>query len=200
MNNYQEILVTLARRAALAILVFGLGWLLLATAEDGWGAVPQLLLGIALFVMAAIIIAPSLARLLAEPSGNLFYPSMRFDGPQPMYSIPESKRKSGFPQEAFDGFHAISQEHPQELKPYIEMIDIAIMDMKSGDLALSTFRHGLQTLTDEQAKDSLSRMYKAISSRLDVSPPKPRRAITLKKGHAEPSAPPLHSAGTPSEE
>ena len=199
MNNYREILVTLAWRATVALLVLGLGWLLLATAKGGLGAMPQLLLGMALIVIAAIIIAPSLARLFAERSGNLFYPSMRFDGPQPMYSIPESRRKKGLTQEAFDGFLAISREHPQELKPYIEMIDIAIMDMRSADLAESTLHHGLQTLDSEQARGSLSRMYKAISSRLETSAPQPRRIISLNKDRAEPGAAPLPSEGAPSE-
>ncbi|MBL7076739.1 MAG: hypothetical protein ISS31_04640 [Kiritimatiellae bacterium] len=41
MDNYRAILKQLAVRGAFALLVFGLGWFLLATAKDGWGSVPR---------------------------------------------------------------------------------------------------------------------------------------------------------------
>ena len=68
MNNYREIMVTLAKRGALAVLIFGAGWWVLATARGGFAAIGQLLYGFALLILAAILIAPSVARLVAERS------------------------------------------------------------------------------------------------------------------------------------
>jgi hypothetical protein len=169
-NNYRDIRIALAWRGSLALLVYGLGWFLLAGAAGGWGAVPQLLFGMGFVVTAAIIVAAPIARLVAEPTGNLFWPSRRFDRPQPMYGIPESKRKKGLYQEAFDGFQAIAEEFPQELKPYVQMIDIAIVDMYNANLARAVLQSGLKTLKDDNARDALSRMHRAISSRLKTPP------------------------------
>ncbi|NQU38559.1 MAG: hypothetical protein HQ523_01250 [Lentisphaerae bacterium] len=168
----------LAARTGIAVLLFGGGWLLLAKASGGWAATPQLLLGMSCFVAAAIVIAPPIARLLAEPSGSLFYPRIPATRVQPMYSIPQANRKKGLTQESFDGFNTIAEEHPQDIEAYIEMMDIAMRDMKNAALAASIFQHGMATLKDEKARASLTTMYKAISSR-GKAPPSPRRAIRL---------------------
>lgn len=80
-------------------------------------------------IMGSIIIAFPLAELIAEPTGNLFWPSDRFDRPQPAYSIPQSKRARGLYEEAMAGFEKLAEEHPQEVQPYVEMIDIAIVNL-----------------------------------------------------------------------
>jgi hypothetical protein len=100
-----------------------------------------------------------------------------------MFSVCEGKRKNGHYQEAFDGFQKIANEYPQELKAYIEMIDIAIVDMKNEKLADSVFHQGIVTLDEKEDRDSLAKMYKAISSRLDHWPPVSQHSITLKEGN-----------------
>lgn len=138
------------------------------------------LLAITCFLTAAISIAPPVAQLIGEQAGKLFYSGEQFDRPQPMFSIPEGKRKSGYYQEAFDGFQKIADEYPQELKAYIEMIDIAIVDMKNKKLANSVFHQGIATLVEKQDRDSLAGMYKALSSRLEHANWSPQHSISPK--------------------
>jgi len=170
MSNYREILISFALRIPFVVIIFGFGWFVLARAARGdygdWAAIVPALFGMLCFLIAAVIMAPQIARLLAEPAGKIFYSGERFAHPQPMYGIPESKRKSGHYQEAFDGFQKIAGEYPQEVKPYLEMINIAIVDMKNKKLADSVFHQGIATLDEKEARDTLAQMYKAISSRL----------------------------------
>lgn len=167
MNNYREICISLAKRLILAISAGGTGWWLLATKAGGWESTPYLLFGLACIVCAAIIIAAPLARLIAEPGGNLFYPDRRFSRPQPIYSIPESKRTQGLYEEAIAGFEKIAADYPDQVKPYIDMIDISIVNLKDPNRANEIFQLGIASLKRDQDKEALSIMYSAIRTRLN---------------------------------
>ncbi len=64
----------------------------------------------------------------------------------------------------------IADEYPDEVKPYIEMIDIAIMDMQDADRANEIYRRGISLLKAQEDKESLASMYSAIRSRLESAP------------------------------
>jgi len=170
MVNYRDIFKNLGWRLAVAIMVIGVGALVIKRGlNSGAGGNPfegsqYYFFGVAMFVVAAIIMGTPLARLVAEFVSNIFYPSEHYNKPQPVYGIPEAKRMKGLFQEAFDDFQKLSQEFPQELKAYIEMIDIAIVDMNNPDLASSVYQHGLETLKEEKAREVLSGRYKAITA------------------------------------
>lgn len=170
MNNYREILTSLLWRTLAAVAVGSVGWLLLATATGGWSAFPRLLFGMACIVAAAIIVAPPIARLIAENSGNLFYPGKHFSRPQPMYSIPQSKRARGLYEEAIAGFEEIARDYPDDVVPYIAMIEIAIIDLKDPQRANAFYRRGISLLKKEQDREALARMYSAVRSRLKTRP------------------------------
>ncbi len=111
-----------------------------------------------------------LARFLAEPVGTLFYPGTHSSKKAPMYGIPESKRAKGLYEEAIAGFEKIAEDYPNETKPYIEMIDIAIRDLKDPERANKIYQHGTSVLKKDKDKAVLSSMYTAISSRLNSKP------------------------------
>ena len=135
----------------------------------------RLIFGMAFLLTGAIIIGPSLARLVAEPAGSLFYPGLQFDHPQPAYSIPEAQRKKGQFEEAFAGFERIAADYPQELKAYVAMIDIAIVDLRRPELAHSVYSHAELTLRTRKDRAALRVMYEAITSRLpELTAPPPR--------------------------
>ncbi len=170
MDNYREIQTSLCKRIVPAVVLGGLGWWMLATASGGWGAIPQLLFGMACLVSAAIVMASPVGRLIAEPMGNLFYPGKRSSHAPPMYSIPESNRAKGRYEEAMLGFEKIAETFPAEVKPYIEMIDMAIVNLKDPDRANEIFRRGVSVLQEDKDKEALATMYGAIRTRLNAKP------------------------------
>lgn len=165
MKNYRDIAASLIKRIIPATAAIALGWYALATASGGWSSVPRLLVGLSLFVVAAIIVASPLARLVAEPTGKLFYASEHFDRPQPLYSIAQAKRVRGLHEEALERYEEIAEEYPGETRPYEEMIDIAIMDLDDQDRALRIYELGMSRIKRHQDRDALTRMYRAIRSR-----------------------------------
>jgi hypothetical protein len=168
MINYRDLFKDLGWRALIAGLVLGCGAYVISKglgAGGGTSSIGYFLFGMAIFVVAAIIMGMPLAAIVGEFVTNIFYPSHHYKGPQPVYGIPEANRKKGRIQDSFDGFQKIAEQHPQELRAYIEMIDIAIMDLKNPDLASSVHQSGLENLQEEDARETLSNRYKEICSR-----------------------------------
>ena len=148
-SRYGDIFFRHLARFILAALFFWLGWYLLIHGNIG-GA----FIACAVFILGAVIIAPSLAELFAEPTGNLFWPSAQYDRPQPAYSIPQSKRARGLYEEAMAGFEKIAEEYPQEVQPYVEMIDLAIVNLHDPKRANAIFHRGVDALTKDEDRET----------------------------------------------
>ena len=166
---------------ALAALVLGF-WILLGT-----GHVVQVLLGFAFFLVAAILVSGPLARWLAEPTGSLFWPKRYYDKPQPMYGIPQSRRAKGQLEEALAEYEKIAAAHPDEVRPWLEMIDLAIHDLRDARRAEIICRQGRAYLKTAAARDLLAQVYAEALSRLDARPP--RDAIAIPAPPRPPDAP-----------
>lgn len=180
MDDYLKRTISIITQIIIAVLAIVCAQILYKKSllSDNWGIG---LIAIVLLLSGAIIIAFPIARWISRPAGNLLYPDEEFDRPQPMFSIPEGKRKSGHYQEAFDGFQKIADEYPQELKSYIAMIDIAIVDMKNKKLADSVFHQGIAALDDKEERDTLAKMYKVIGSRMDINLHAAHHPVEFKK-------------------
>jgi len=159
------------KRLLIAALLIGPGYCIARTASGGaLQALALLLFGFAAMIVGAVILAFPLARLVAESSGSLFFPSKRLNRAWPMYSIPESKRTQGLYEESITGFERIAEDYADELKPYLEMIDILIRNLKDAARAEVIYQHGMSLLKSEKDKAVLAGMYTAIRSRLNAKP------------------------------
>lgn len=177
MSSLHDTLTQLLGRLLIASPFAGVGWFILARSKGGFDAAGPLMIGMALFVVAGIVIGPAVARLLAEPWGSLFGPDEYYSEPQPMYGIPESKRKKGLQEEAIRGYQQIAARYPREVRPYIEMIDVAIVELNDIKRAHAFYEQGLAALRRKEDRDTLTRMYAAISTRIKPSEPEAKRAI-----------------------
>jgi len=168
-DDYKTILLAILWRGVPAGISIAIGAGLLFAAQSS-GA-PTMFLGLFFFLIAAIFVAGPLARLLAEPVGGLLWPKQYYDQPQPMYGIPQSKRAKGLPEEALAEYEKIVAAHPGEVRPYMEMIDVVLLDLKDAERANGLYQRGLAALTNPADKDSLARAYAATRTRLVVHPP-----------------------------
>jgi len=71
-----------------------------------------------------------------------------------VYGIPRAKRANGLYEEAIADLEKIALEYPEELQPYVEIIDIAIVNLKDPERARQTYQRGLSVLKNEEAKES----------------------------------------------
>ena len=184
MPNTRSIWTSLAWRAPLGLSLILLGTVFLAGTSSLADGVARGAFSLALCMAGGLLLGPPLCRLLAAPTGRLFYPSDKFDRPQPMYSIPAGQRASGLTDEAFSGFQAIAEEHPQLLRPYREMMDIAINDMKNPELAEATLQRGVATLKRKKDREALRDMYETMRTRAADVVPRERRTIAFKRNRS----------------
>ena len=177
MSEYRRIGLQILAHTVFAAPFFWLSWHLLATAQGGWAAAGQLLFGMASLIVSGTILAWPIARLLAEPAGSLYYPGGQFDKPPPMYGIPEAKRNKGLYREALAEYARIAREYPDEVKPYEEMMDIAIVELRSPRHCDDIYRRGLAALRKEEDRKVLKARYVDIRSRYDSRTQRPLKVI-----------------------
>jgi len=121
-----------------------------------------ILLIMAGIIVISILLGPPTARYLGQRAGRLYFPDEKFSEPQPMYGIPESKRAAGLHEEAIAGYEEIAQDYPSELRPYIEMIDISLTELRDSNRADEIYQHGISLLEREDDRKHLANAYRAI--------------------------------------
>jgi len=166
-QNYPDLLRQLLKRLAIAAPFFALGAFLVARCARTapWGV----LWGLGFMTIGVAIVMVPLAGLLAEPIGGLvFFQGRHRDKPGPIYSMAQAMRSAGRYQEALAEYERMTREFLGEVKPYVEMIDIAVVNLKDGPLAESIFHKGMVAFEKrEEARKRLQARYKEIRSRLD---------------------------------
>ncbi len=168
--NLRTLLGVVLRRLLPAAVAFALGaWSLLGAGPN----VGQILLGFLFFLAGAIFVAGPIGQLLASPAGSLYWPRRFNNRPQPMYGIPQSRRAKGHLEEALAEYNKIAAAYPGEIRPWLDMIAIAIEDLKDPDRAQALFERGLAALKNPDDRDLLAKTYAEIRTRLDVPPPHP---------------------------
>ena len=153
----KQLLPALLTRAILPGALFAVGTGMLLGAAD----VAQMLLGFLLFLVAAILVSGPLARGLAEPAGNLFWPRRYYDRPQPMYGIPQSRRAKGQLEDALIEYEKIAAAYPNEVRPWLDMVAIAIEDLKDLNRARDIFERGIAQIFEEE-KQILAKLAAAL--------------------------------------
>ncbi|NQT92915.1 MAG: hypothetical protein HQ559_09150 [Lentisphaerae bacterium] len=167
MSEYAPLFVKLGIRLLFALPCFGM-----AVYAFRWAPTPlHALAYIVPFVVGGgLIVAPAIGEILAEPLRSLFYPGTRASRPGPVYSIPQSKRANGLYEEAMRGFEQIAANYPDDVKPYVEMIDMAVVNLRDGERAKMIFYRGLAELQKDEDKATLKQMYEATITRLQPEP------------------------------
>jgi tetratricopeptide (TPR) repeat protein len=168
--NYElkDLLRSLFLRLILASIVFLLGTIILLT-QGPAGA----FIGYFLFLIASIILAFPLAGLGATLWNHLIWPKLYYDKPQPMYGIPQSRRAKGQLEEALAEYEKIAAAFPKEVRPWLEMLAVAIHDLKDAERAQAIFERGIALLKNADDKDLLARTYTETRTRLNIRPPHP---------------------------
>ncbi len=180
---------------ALALLVGG--WFVFSTAfgsaVDSAGGLGQrfvtiggVIVGCGLILGAAVLLAFPLSGLLSAPWGNFLFPNAKFDRPQPLYSLAEAQARREEYEKAMSTYEGIADDFPEEVRPWIGMVEIAVTALQDVNRADSIYQRGMEQLTNVEAQETFTRMYRGIRSRLDEEPewgkkrtidlvPKPRR-------------------------
>lgn len=118
-----------------------------------------------LMLLGVLLIAPDITAYLSGFAGNILWSHCEGES-KPLYGIPESLVAKGKYAEAEQEYEKIVQKFPAEVKPHIDMINIAVTRLDDGELAKKLYQRGMSILQDSASQETLTRMYEAISTRL----------------------------------
>ena len=180
MTNYPSILRSLGLRLLCAIPFWALGWRLVTHADGGWAAAGPVMIAMALFITGAVIVAPVLATLVSEPTGNLYMPADYAENPAPMYGIADARRAKGDYAGALAYLDEIATATPHEIDAYVKMIHISAVDMHDLARAEAAYQRGVKAMATDGDKAALTIMYRALVSRYkDPTQPEPVRVVSF---------------------
>lgn len=148
----------------LAACPFAVGGVLLLTGSAA-GATDRRLLGMVGILTAAIVVAPGLAGLIAEPTGSLFYPSRRA-APEPRRSIAEARRARGDYRAALAAYEEVLAEFPTDVVSWCAMVEMAMLQLRDRALGDALARRALAILADDGARHELVRAHRRAAERL----------------------------------
>jgi hypothetical protein len=155
---YRDIFSQLLLRLVFALPLVLAGWYLVASRPSGWPAAPVLLVAMACFIGAGFLMAGPVARLFAEPAGTLYQPTATPTALKPDYSVVSVLKGQGKYADALAEYRRISDRHPGELEPYVEMIDIALRYFKDEAMAREVLAQGLARLSEASDRETLETM------------------------------------------
>lgn len=169
MDDRRDILIALAWRLLLAVPLGVTAWFLFATTRGDPNGGGERFLGLMCAVAAAIVIAPPFAVLVAEPAGSLFYPR-RHARPDPRYSAAEGRRMRRRHEEAIAEFEHIAAQFPAEVRPYVAMMEITLLDLHDSERAGAIVKRGLATVRDDASRKHLLWKYRIAKAKLRAAP------------------------------
>jgi hypothetical protein len=187
--------ITFSDEAVLAMrlgtgLLFFLGGLILGGVVVRSGNAFAFVFAAVLFLVAGLLWVGPITSFLAEPVGNLFFPKDRFDRPQPLYSLAEAQERRREFEQAMATYAGIAESFPDETRPWIGMLEIAIRDLHDPERAQQLYERGIAELTTPEARETLAVMYRGIRSTGDAKPEWGReRTVTYRHQPRPPLAP-----------
>lgn len=180
MNIYSGTWKRLLLRLVLAApLLFWGVWVMVGVGGGLAEGFADCLFGVAFLILGAIVLAGPLAELAANLTmkgvSSLLFPDRYFTRPQPNYSIPEARVKAGCYREAMALYEKLAAEHPNEVRVYVEMMDLASVHLHDSARAAAIFQRGLAAVKELEAHGALLHAGEAILSRLAPDPEWRRR-------------------------
>jgi hypothetical protein len=118
-----------------------------------------LIILMATIVLAGVINSRPIARMLGHLFMMLIDPVQHYDRPQPSYGPARSKRRMREFDAAFLEYEKIIIEHPTEIQPYIEMMEIAMLDLHSPEKLDAIYEQGLNVIQNEDHRANLTRYH-----------------------------------------
>lgn len=131
-----------------------------------FGVIPGLVFGF----IGALIVAPRLLDLLAEPFRAIVYPLRRFDKPVPMYGVAQAKRAKGDYEGALAYYEGMEKEYPGDMEVYRGMLELLVLEMKDSEKASEAFQRALRVLKTPAQKEGLARIYEGMRAQVKGKP------------------------------
>lgn len=122
------------------------------------------------FLIGTILIVPIFTGFFADSFAGALFAPRGGQAHLPPYSAAESLVKKGEFNEAVDKFREIAYNFPDELRPWLEMITIAVRDLKDMDAAFEFYSEARERFQKPEDRRRLLENYKALKTLDDEKP------------------------------
>lgn len=174
LEERREFWTTIMRRGlGIPMMLFSYPWLGLLSPS-------LIIISPFLALLGCVLIAPDIAGYFSRIAGRLLWSGKAGDI-RPMYGIPESRAARGKYVEAEQEYEKIIQAFPNEIKPHVDMINIAVVRLNNAELAEQLYQRGMTLLQDPIAKETLTQIYDTIRTRIKINLGVGRTTIPLDK-------------------
>lgn len=183
MKQPRQSMTSLFVCVALAVPCIALGYVLSTQPSEDEGASTTLLLGLASWVTAALLLAVPIARLASQPVVELYYPDEMVETRRPRQPpscrFPEMLLRQGRYEDALREYRKIAGAHPDELRPRIGMLHVALVHLQDPIRASDLYREATRGMGDRDQRHELWRRYRELGAQVDLdeafAPPEPQR-------------------------
>ncbi|MGN0866167.1 MAG: hypothetical protein ACI4SG_00615 [Oligosphaeraceae bacterium] len=102
-------------------------------------------------------------RSMVEFFQNLYFPSGKFDRPQPVYSHAERFRLAGEFKEAILAYNELATQYPDLAKPFVAMMDIYDLEYHDTESVRKIYQRAIQTVKDPRERKILDQAYQDMT-------------------------------------
>ena len=166
--EWKAIVFSLLWRLLVASVLLLLGTVILLQAGPA-GA----LMGFGFFLAASIVLAIPFANLLSTAFDHFLWSKSFANRPEPIYGIAQSRRAKGLPEEALAEYEKILAQFPEEIRPHLDMIEIALLDLRDPARARALYLRARDHLKNTEDKATLETIYSETLTRLAPKPAHP---------------------------
>ncbi len=167
MDDTRKALLKLSVRLLIALPFIVIGFIgAFLKGGGGFGDAPRLVICMMSMLFGCIIIAPSIAKFLANPVSRIFYPEGKPMEAKPIYSAARSRALAGDYDGAIDEYRRVSEEFPDELHPHLEIIGILVVNLEDAARGAKHLNRALPNLSP-QDRAKLSLTYESALAELD---------------------------------
>ena len=114
------------------------------------------------FLPFAILISIPMRDLFSHLFPNVFFAYRWRDRPKPTFSIVRGLKKEHRYTDALAELHRMAEEESQEVDIWLEMLEIALIDLRDTILGEKIFREGISILETQSSRDMIQRFYSNI--------------------------------------
>jgi hypothetical protein len=119
---------------------------------------------VGVMLIGAILLGPDIAAFLSHAFDHILW-SHRGSGRRPAYGVPLSLVQRGRFDEAIAAYEAIIDEYPDEIRPHMGLIDVAVVRLNDRALATKFYERSLLQLKNASDREKLKDIYVAICER-----------------------------------
>jgi hypothetical protein len=128
------------------------------------GSFAYVLLLHAVLIVVSIILSIPFSDSIGNWFSGLLFPTTEFERPQPIYSFPEAQAIRGNFAGAMALYEGMVREYPEEVRPHLEMMELAWGPLKDGNRAGEIYEKARKIFRSKTQRAELEKFWQLLQT------------------------------------